>query len=162
MLPLDRERVRRNLDTLGDRGRADAEARLRRWSEEHPTAPCRRCSGKGCYAERAGARRPFVHLDFDASKGDRYVSSCPACRGFGKVRVTKARAAYLARRELRETRKAYARIRAAVCREQGIDGAHFDRIARKRLRAETPAAWLEAARAVADFLGVEVRRGKAA
>ncbi len=160
MLPLDREAVALALDTIGDRGRAASEATLLRWIEEHPTAPCERCSGRGMYAERAGVRRPFAPESFSAEAGDRYVSSCPDCRGFGKIHVTKARAAYLAVRKLREARKAYARLRSAVCGEHGLGAERFDRLTRKRLPEgkSAPQDWLEAARAVAAFFGVEVDR----
>ena len=156
------EKAREDLRRLAAGGRAEAEARLR---AESPTERCERCFGKGSYAEGAdGKRRPYHPADF-SPEADRYVASCPACRGFGYTPCTPARAAYIERRKEREERKRrkgareeYARIRAAVCKDQDLETAHFDRLTRKKVPAgkESPEAWLSAARSVADFFGTEL------
>jgi len=157
MLPIDKERIARDLATLGERGRAAAEAGFLRWREEHPTKPCTHCAGHGNYTERAGTRRPFDHRDFDRELGDRYEASCPVCRGGGKIAITKEEAHRLERRAIKKARATYRTLRRAVCIDRELEPDHFDRLAKKHLPPGTeknPQAWLNAAREVAVYFGV--------
>ena len=164
MSTTEKKTLRTDVARLANHGRAASEVRLLE-SARFPTERCEHCFGKGTYAEAPnGTRRPYHPSDFDL-EADRYVASCPKCRGFGYFPCSPARAAYLARRKEREeakkvraARAEYARIRAAVVREQEIEPAHFDRLTRKKVPAgkESPEAWLSAARSVADFFGTEL------
>ena len=130
-----------------------------RWEREHPRRRCDGCQGRGCYAERGrgGPRRRYDPADYHPDLGDRYEASCADCRGFGWVRISQAEAAYRASLETESARRAYRACRREVCDAYGIDRAHFDRLAEKRLGTDrSPAAWLVAAHTVADFFGGSV------
>lgn len=158
MLPIDKEKIARDLATLGDRGRAASGARWMRWAEEHPTIPCTHCTSRGCYVERAGARRPYDHRDFDTAKGDQYVATCAACRGLGRVHVTPEEARAHLERETKRTRAAYAKLRTAIvhaCEHLGFTSTRVDDLARRRIVGEpTPTAWLRALEQLAHENGV--------
>jgi hypothetical protein len=128
MLPLDVERLREDLRTLGGRGRAAAEVRLRARRLFH--IPCETCGGRG-----------FLP-----------TAPCGPCRGLGRVSVSReAQAAYLekAAAEARHAaRQAYreARVRFEAV---GVPRERFELLVRSRLPADPkPCDW---ARAVAEL-----------
>lgn len=110
-----------------------------------PHLPCKQCGGQGNYTKaKDGTRRPFDQNDFKHGS-DRYIGSCPKCRGLGKVVCT-----------LPELRKAYRKLRKLVCKERAFDHASFDRMVKKRLGKDpVPTAWYEAARHLARTFGIE-------
>lgn len=116
-----------------------------RWCEAAALAlPCSRCKGKGCYTKaRDGTRRPFDHRDF--VPGDRFIATCPKCRGGGQRSCS-----------VEELRRAYRKTRKRVCRERGFEADAFDRMVRMHLSKDpSPAAWYEAAKRVALTFGIE-------
>ncbi len=149
MHPIDR-RVLENLKTLAERGRAAAEERDLRFAEAHPMLPCAGCAGQGCYAEREGVRRPFDHRDFKPENGDRFVATCPDCRGLGRVPTSLVEVEALASERRAAARVAYEQLRTEVCRARGLTPSAFDRIARKQFATATPSPedWVAAAQAI--------------
>ena len=154
MLPIDPKRIAEELRTLPERGRAAAEARFMRWSEENPTKRCEHCFGRGSYAQApCGTTRPFDHTDFRVGV-DRFVETCPRCRGLGRVFISREEAKRIEQEAIEHERRRYALIRRATCKAWRKPSAWFDRLARKRVGANaTPADWANAAAAVAAELG---------
>lgn len=148
--PIDK-RVREQLATLGERGRAASAAAWAAWSDAHPHKTCTRCAGKGCYAETLDglSRRPFDHRDFDSSR-ERFVCSCTECRGLGSVPTTHEAQMREHEQQLDEARAEYRQLRAEICALRDIDATTFDRIARRHLSNATPGPndWVAAARLV--------------
>jgi hypothetical protein len=126
------------------------------------TAPCPRCF-VGCYVETPGTpgRRAYDPRTFKTGV-DRFVSSCPACRGLGRVFVTPEEHAGLARLAATIAQDAFRRSRAAVCRARGLSPSWFDAAARKRLAPgdSSPTAWARAAHTIAEEFGIATQTGR--